>query len=149
MNNMIENHDDHDIDADVAADIARSGSVVKSAYKTKYAERARAGGIRGSKGIAKKVLQRSCDDWLALELARRCNDPKTGKIDVPTFEAVLDANGVEHRHWNRTTRGWEGRLRMTGRLALQRVVAEADGELALPDGDTIKAPRSWVAKYQH
>jgi hypothetical protein len=47
---------------------------------------------------------------------------------------------------------------MTGRLALQRIVAENEGELAipagmpLPDGSTVpeaytlKAPRSWVEK---
>jgi hypothetical protein len=37
---------------------------------------------------------------------------------------------------------------MTGRLALQRVVAEC-GELALPDGSTLPAPKVWVAKHQH
>ena len=35
---------------------------------------------------------------------------------------------------------------MTGRLALQRVVAEA-GVLHLPDGETLEAPESWVAKF--
>ncbi len=35
---------------------------------------------------------------------------------------------------------------MTGRLALQRVVA-AQGELAVPGGASIPAPRAWVAKF--
>lgn len=119
-------------------------SVVKATYKLKYAERA-AHGIRNSKGIPKKALKRTTADWLALELARRTLDEKA-KLVVPSFEAILDANGVKHAHWNRTTRGWQGRLRMTGRLALQRVVAEA-GELALPSGEALIAPRSWVAKH--
>jgi hypothetical protein len=37
---------------------------------------------------------------------------------------------------------------MTGRLALQRVVAEA-GVLKTADGDELVAPAEWVAKFQH
>ena len=50
--------------------------------------------------------------------------------------------------WNRTTKGWQGRLRMTGRLALQRVVAEA-GVLHTADGETLEAPEDWTAKHSH
>src|SRR4051812_10214154 len=53
---------DLDIDAEVAADNAKSGSVVKSTYKHRYAERAAAAGHG-------KVAQRSCWDWLAQALA--------------------------------------------------------------------------------
>jgi hypothetical protein len=140
---------EHEIHEDVAADIARSNSVVKSAYKAKYAERA-ANMARKPKGIAKKVLQRSNSDALVVALATACNDPKSGALDVPKFEAVLDANGVRHAHWNRTTRGWQGRLRMTGRLALERVVAEANGELVVPGLDEpVHLPRTWVQKHTH
>lgn len=121
-------------------------SVVKSTYKTKYRMRAEAM-TRKPKGVPTKALRRMTGDWLAIELAKLTLDDKA-KLVVSKFEAVLDANGVAHSHWNRTTKGWQGRLRMTGRLALQRVVAE-DGELVLPDGSTIAAPRSWVAKHQH
>lgn len=139
---------EHEIEHDEAEAVdTRSNSVVKSTYKTKYAERA-AHGIRNSKGIAKVALKRSTNDALALELARRTLDSK-GVLNVAAFEAILDANGVKHSHWNRTTRGWQGRLRMTGRLALQRVVAEHDGELVLPDGETVHMPKSWVAKHVH
>lgn len=141
MSNETELHED------VAADIARSNSVVGAAYKRKYAERAAA--MRKPKGVAKKVLQRSSNDALAIELARRINDPKTGQLDVEALEAILDANGVRHDHWNRTTRGWQGRLRMTGRLALQRVVAENDGVLALPDGEEVQLPKAWVQRHLH
>src|SRR3954463_8386332 len=51
-----------DIDEEVAADNAKSGSVVKSSYKHRYAERAATAGLG-------KVAQRSCWDWLAPTLA--------------------------------------------------------------------------------
>lgn len=121
-------------------------SVVKSTYKVKYAQRA-IDMARKPKGVSLKALKRMTGDWLAIELAKRTLDDKA-KLKVADFEAILDANGIAHAHWNRTTKGWQGRLRMTGRLALQRVVAE-DGELVLPDGATLAAPRAWVAKHQH
>lgn len=124
----------------------RPNSVVKGAYKAKYRIRAREM-ARKPKGVAQKALERSCGDWLAIELAKRTlTEGKKPALIVPAFEAILDANGVEHRHWNRTTPGWQGRLRMTGRLALQRVVAEA-GELAIPGEGTIAPPKVWVAKH--
>lgn len=127
-------------------DTVQARSVVAANYKRKYAERALT--AKKPKDVARKVVARSCGDWLAMEIAKRCIGEKN-KLRVDAFEAILDANGIEHRHWNRTTKGWQGRLRMTGRLALQRVVAEADGELELPDGSTIVAPRTWVAKHVH
>ena len=128
-----------------AEDAARPNSVVAPGYKLRYAERALAS--KGRKTVSKKVQARSCGDWLALELAERTVSPN-GVLRVADFEAILDANGVEHRHWNRTTKGWQGRLRMTGRLSLQRVVANEE-QLFLPDGSTVKPPRSWIAKHQH
>lgn len=131
------------------ADAARAKSVVKPTYKRAYA--ARALEARLPKGVSRKAAARSTGDWLALTLAKLCIEGKN-TLNVEKFEAILDANGVEHRHWNRTTQGWQGRLRMTGRLALQRVVAEAGGELLVPgeDGETtIVAPKSWVQKYTH
>jgi hypothetical protein len=121
-------------------DAARARSVVKPTYKLAYAERAIAS--RLPKGVSRKAAARSCGDWLALTIAKLCIVGKN-TLDVERFEALLDANGVAHSHWNRTTKGW---------LALQRVVAEADGELLVPgeNGDTIvAAPKSWVAKYSH
>lgn len=130
----------------LAPEITLPRSVVASAYKRKYAERALT--ARKPKAVSKKAAARSCGDWLAMTIAQICLGEKD-QLNVATFEALLDANGIEHAHWNRTTKGWQGRLRMTGRLALQRVVAEADGELELPDGSTLVAPRSWVQKHQH
>lgn len=119
-------------------------SVVSQAAKQRYAERA-AARQRAVKGVSKRALARSSQDWLALELARLTLDDKA-KLDVAAFEAILDANEVKHSHWNRTTAGWQGRLRMTGRLALQRVVAATEA-LMLPDGNSIAAPRNWVTKH--
>ena len=132
--------------ATAEADAARVRSVVKPNYKLAYA--ARAIEARLPKGVNRKVAARSTGDWLALTLAKLCIVGKT-TLDVERFAAILDANGVKHAHWNRTTKGWQGRLRMTGRLALQRVVAEAEGELELPNGERLVAPKSWVAKYTH
>ena len=132
------------LEAEAEAAIALPRSVVASSYKRKYAEREAAMAKR-PKGVSRKALARSSADWLAVELAKVVLDQRS-KLVVASFEAVLDANGVKHAHWNRTTPGWQGRLRMTGRLALQRVVAES-GELVLPDGTILAAPRSWVAKH--
>jgi len=129
------------IDAEVAADNAKANSVVKPAYKHRYAERAIAAGTK------RKAAQRSAWDWLAQTIAAQCLGEKD-KIDIAAFLALLDANGVDHSRWTNRSKGWEGRLRMTGRLALQRVVAEA-GVIKLPDGDECVAPAEWVAKYQN
>lgn len=121
-------------------------SVVAGSYKQKYREKA-ANMARKPKDVAPKALRRCNTDWLAIELARLTLDGKA-KLQVDAFCAILDANGVKHAHWNRTSPGWQGRLRMTGRLALQRVVAEA-GALALADGSSVAAPKSWAAKHSH
>jgi hypothetical protein len=64
-------------------------------------------------------------------------------LDVEALEAILDANGVDHSRWNRTTPGWQGRLRMTGGLALRSKVAKA-GMFFLPDGTEIEPPVDFV-----
>jgi hypothetical protein len=128
------------IHPDVAADMEKARSVVKNSYKRKYAERAR------SNGHASKVAQRSTWDWLAQNLAGECNGPD-GKIDIAAFERILELNGVDFSRWTNRSKGWEGRFRMTGRLALQRVVAAA-GVLVV-EGDEIVAPAEWVAKFQN
>jgi hypothetical protein len=135
-----------DDDAEQAADETRVRSVVKPGYKAHY--RAKADAMqRRPKAIPLKALRRTTGDWLGLELAKLVLDPKA-KLIVSKLEAILDANGVKHSHWNRTTKGWQGRLRMTGRLALERIVA-AEGALLVPDAAAIPAPRSWVAAHQH
>ena len=127
------------IDAEVAADNEKKGSVVRTGYKKAYAQRAAEAGLG-------KTAQRSCWDWLAQTLA--------GEVLVETkfveakFRALLDANGVRHEHWQNKSKGWEGRLRMTGRLALQKVVAK-NGVLHTADGEELVPPAEWVAKHTH
>jgi hypothetical protein len=128
-----------EIDAEVAEDNAKPSSVVKTAYKKRYAARAAGAGLG-------KVAQRSCWDWLAQELAAECLDGS--KISIDRFLAILDANGVDHSRWQNRSKGWEGRLRMTGRLALQKVVA-AQGHLKTAEGAELTAPADWVAKHTH
>ena len=127
------------IDEEVAADNEKKGSVVRGTYKQKYAERAASAGLG-------KVAQRSCWDWLAQELAAECLEGT--KISIDRFLALLDANGVDHSRWQNRSKGWEGRLRMTGRLALQKVVA-ANGHLKTAEGAELEAPADWVAKHTH
>jgi hypothetical protein len=128
------------VDPEVAEDNAKAKSVVRPTYKHRYAERAAAAGLG-------KRAQRSCWDWLAQQLAGECLDDKA-KISITRFLAVLDANGVDHSRWTNRSKGWEGRLRMTGRLALQKVVA-ATGVLKTADGEELEAPAEWVAKHTH
>lgn len=125
-------------DAEIATQIALPRSVVKPAYKIRYKDRAAANGVRD------KAAKRSAWDWLAQELAA-ATLTKERKLRVEDFLALLEANGVDHSRWTNRSKGWEGRLRMTGRLALQRVVAER-GTLLFADGEWKEAPEEWVAK---
>lgn len=137
-----------DVSAAIEADLAevehKKASVVGAAYKRKYAERAKE--ARLPKGADRRAIARSCGDWLAVTVAAIVLDEKR-KLRVADFEALLDANGIAHAHWNRTTPGWEGRLRMTGGLALRTAVAREE-QLFVPGGETLTPPRSWIAKYQ-
>jgi hypothetical protein len=129
-------------DGDDGDEDFRPHSVVAGSYKAKYRTRARERHVK-PKGVAQKALERSCGDWLAVELAKRIlTEGKKPSLRVAAFEAILDANGVKHLHWNRTTPGWQGRLRMTGRLALQRIVAE-NGTLVIPGEGELSAPKAW------
>jgi hypothetical protein len=128
------------IDAEVLEDNAKARSVVKTAYKEKYATRA------SEAGLGRKAAQRSTWDWLAQTIAGECL--RAGdRIDIEAFLALLERNGVDHSRWTNRSKGWEGRLRMTGRLALQKRVAEA-GTIALSD-DVAEAPAEWVAKFRN
>lgn len=128
-------------EAEIEEQIDLPRSVVKPTYKVRYRDRAREAGIRG------KAAKRSTWDWLAQEIAAECLT-KEAKLRVDDFLALLTANGVDHSRWTNRSKGWEGRLRMTGRLALQRVVAET-GILHFPDGEHKEAPEAWVAKHLH
>jgi hypothetical protein len=115
-------------------------SVVKDKFKVKYIENARALGIPG------KAAKRSNWDWLSQRIAAACLDEKHS-IRISDFVALLDANGVDSSRWTNRNRGWEGRFRMTGRVALQKKVADA-GVLHTPDGSEWLAPAEWCERYK-
>jgi hypothetical protein len=127
--------------AEIAEQVRLPASVVQRKYKLRYKARAAANGTRS------KASKRSAWDWLAQELAA-ATLTKQSKLRVDDFAALLEANGIADPlgRWPNRSKGWEGRLRMTGRLCLQSIVAES-GLLRFPDGETKEAPAEWVAKF--
>lgn len=87
-------------------------SVVKEEYRARYAEAGH---------------PTHCGDELAVLLNNLCLTKKG--IDLPRFEHICEANGVDLSKYNRTTKGWQGRLRMTGRNKLAGKVFAAGGVL--------------------
>lgn len=132
------------IAAQLEQDTVRAKSVVGRSYKTKYAEKALTS--RGKKGVDKRVVAQGNGDWLHLELLALTRPNPKRPLDIPALEAIFDANGVEHRHLSRTSPSWQGRLRMSGGLALRTIVAES-GELQLPNGTTLHPPAAWIARW--
>jgi hypothetical protein len=126
--------------ADAEDEVKEPNSIVKDKFKVKYIENAIA------TGATHKAAKRSNWDWLAQTLAAACLS-EGGKLEIGAFTDILDANGVDHSRWTNKNRGWEGRFRMTGRVALQKVVANA-GVLKTPAGSEIEAPAEWRTRYQ-
>jgi len=114
-------------------------TVVAAKYKDKYIANAQANGHNH------KAAKRSNWDWLSQQIASVCLNEK-GKINIDDFLTLLEANEIDHAKWSNRNKGWEGRLRMTGRVALQKVVANR-GELYLPEGP-VTAPAEWAEKYK-
>jgi len=90
-------------------------SVVKAEYRARYAEAGHPA---------------HCGDELAILINNLCL-AKAG-FDIPRFEAICAANGVDLSKYNRTTNGWQGRLRMTGRNVLAGKVFAAGGVVKTP-----------------
>ena len=120
----------------------KPNSVVAEKFKLKYIENAKANGHGG------KAAKRSNWDWLSQRIADYCLDEKH-HIRMPDFVAILEANGIEEpeKKWPNRNKGWEGRFRMTGRVALQKIVADAQA-LRMPDGTVLAAPAEFVEKYR-
>ena len=125
--------------AEVEEEAKLPNSVVAEKFKLKYIENAKANGIAG------KAAKRSNWDWLAQEIAAECLKEKE-KIDIQEFMDLLELNGVDYSRWTNRNKGWEGRFRMTGRVALQKVVANA-GRLKKKMSESIP-PEAWVAKFK-
>jgi hypothetical protein len=107
-----------------------SGSVVDERYRATYAERGN---------------PNHCGDAMAVWFDTHCAN-KAG-TDIELFEAICSLNGVDLSKYNRTTRGWQGRLRMTGRNMLARRVYAAGGTMVVPEtmGGTVKFDAEWMA----
>ena len=130
------------VEADPSEDASEekaNNSVVAAKFKDKYLANARLNGIPG------KAAKRSNWDWLSQQIAGYCLDDKH-KIDINKFLSLLDANGVDHSKWTNRNKGWEGRLRMTGRVALQKVVANKE-QLVLGENVAIP-PAEFVARFK-
>lgn len=131
---------------EVEDDEPSSRSTVDDRYKVLYAEVSENG--------------RNCGDWLASFLNDQCLTGKTGTLDVDRFASVLINNGIEMGtpKWasayraNGGARGWQGRFRMSGRVVLEKVVAQnavifgADGQKFSVPADALEALRAKHAK---
>ena len=115
-------------------------TVVHEKYKNQYVANAAA------LGETKKAAKRSNWDWLAQRIAEECLDEK-GKISITGFTELLDLNGVDHSKWTNRNQGWEGRFRMTGRVVLQKVVANT-GVLVARNEHRLEAPLPFIEKYK-
>lgn len=122
----------------------RGGSVVPARYKTLYKERNEDGDPT------------HCGDWLATTLNTLCRvkgDKGRPTTDLDAFETIATANGIDQASIDKLktgTNGWQGRLRMTIRNRMAKLVS-VKGELFIPEGTvakyegdkTLKAPKAW------
>lgn len=110
------------------------GTVVKDTYKVLYAERGN---------------PRHCGDWLAGILENQFNRIHDGRRDArfdrDLFLDMLELNGINtNAKWAMsTTPGWQGRLRMTGRLQLENLIIKT-GKIMLSKNQTVTAPEDFV-----
>ena len=119
--------DDHE--AAMAA-LPKVGSVVTNRYRAKYSEQGH---------------PTHCGDDLANLLNSICLNKAGTNLGI--FEAICEANGVDLSKYNRSGKGWQGRLRMTGRNLLSKKVAENGGVLIMPEGmgqDQYQMAQDWV-----
>jgi hypothetical protein len=114
--------------AEAEEDADRQKSVVKPVYRARYKE----GGH-----------PTNCGDELAFFLKDYCRSTESDGLAI--FEAVCSLNGVDLSKYGRVNHGWQGRLRMTGRNILSRVVFEAEGKLILQNDEVHQMSGEWMA----
>jgi hypothetical protein len=105
-------------------------SVVKSKYRAIYAERGHA---------------THCGDELAILLNGLMHNKAGTNIEI--LGMICAANEVDISKYSRTSKGWQGRLRMTSRNMLASKVRSNGGVLKLPEsmGGEQKLSAEWVA----
>ena len=118
--------DDHE---DENGKIPKVGSVVTNRYRAKYTESGH---------------PTHCGDELALYLNSVCTNK--GGTNLHLFEQICAMNGVDLSKYNRTGKGWQGRLRMTGRNLLAKRILENNGRLLLPEwaGSERQFDQDWI-----
>jgi hypothetical protein len=110
-------NDEWDEAAEKALNPPPKGSVVTNRYRAQYSEFGH---------------PTHCGDELAIVLNNICLN-KAG-CNLELFEAICAANEVNLAKYDRTAKGWQGRLRMTGRNLLAKRVKENAGMLFMPNG---------------
>lgn len=120
--------DDEGEEEEIEEEIELPSSVVSPTYRARYAEAGH---------------PTHCGDWLAQTLVEATTN--SGGINMELFETICQLNGVDTSKYNHTTHGWQGRVRMTGRNILARVVFVNDGVLKMPSDTTLQAPQEWMA----
>lgn len=118
-------------DATESAKPTHTGSVVSDRYRAKYAEAGH---------------PTTCGDWLATTINNLCLNK--GGTNLEIFEIICTMNGVDLSKYNRTSKGWQGRFRMTGRNLLAKKVYAAEGVLKTPDRE-FKATAEWMAEQKY
>jgi hypothetical protein len=105
------------------------GSVVTDCYRARYSESGH---------------PTHCGDDLANLLNSLCSNKKGTNLDL--FELICSMNGVDLSKYNRTTKGWQGRLRMTGRNLLVKSIIKNGGKLSVPEwlGEDHQFSGDWV-----
>jgi hypothetical protein len=93
------------------------GSVVTNRYRALYSEQGH---------------PTHCGDRLAVLLNSVCSNKAGTNLEL--FERICRVNGVDLSKYSRTGKGWQGRLRMTGRNLLAKRVLENNGLLIMPEG---------------
>ena len=121
--------------ADQSVSPPAKGSVITDRYRANYSELGH---------------PTHCGDELAILLNNLCLN-KAG-VNIQLFEEICEANGVSLARYNRTTRGWQGRLRMTGRNLLTKRLKNNGGVLLMPPGmypESYKLSQDWVASIEN
>lgn len=107
------------------------GSIITNRYRAKYSESGH---------------PTHCGDELTIFLNELCANKAGTNLEL--FEAICELNGVRLDKYNRTSKGWQGRLRMTGRNLLAKKVKNNGGRLILPEllGNDHQFSENWIAE---
>lgn len=122
------------VDGEEEEEDERSGSIVPNTYRAVYREVSTTG--------------QSCGDWLAERLA--IDTLSGGKLRMADLIATFERNRVDlGAKWATVrfapTPGWQGRFRMSGRIALEKRIA-LNGTYASPSGPVITPHADWLDK---